>query len=256
MAVHRLARTGFQASSDAYERGRPSYPPDAVAWLVEALRIGPGSAVVDLAAGTGKLTRLLVPTGARLVAVEPVEAMRAKLAEMVPGMRVLDGTAEAMPLPDGSADAVTVGQAFHWFDGPRALAEIARVLRPGGRLGLAWNTRDQSVGWVARLTELMDRHADDAPRHRGGRWRDAFEETEAFTPLVERHFVFAQPLDRAGVLDRVVSTSFIGALPDAERAALLAEVSDLLATDPATRGAQTVRFPYRSEVFWTERRFA
>ncbi len=126
------AAEGVGRAADAYERGRPAYPVPAVAWLAEALGVAPGTVVVDLGAGTGKLTRMLAAYGATLVAVEPVAAMRAKLAASMPGMRALEGTAESMPLPDGSADAVTVGQAFHWFDGERALAEIHRVLRPHG----------------------------------------------------------------------------------------------------------------------------
>src|SRR5690349_24104856 len=129
MSIHRAASTGFALSAAAYERGRPGYPPAALAWLSERLRLGSGRAVVDLAAGTGKLTRPLADTGAEVVAVEPVAEMRARIGPAA--ARAHDGTAEAMPLPDASADAVTVGQAFHWFDGPVALAEIHRVLRPG-----------------------------------------------------------------------------------------------------------------------------
>ena len=131
MPIHEAAARGFQQASEAYERGRPTYPPEAIARLVTALGIGPHSTVVDLAAGTGKLTRQLVPSGARLIAVEPVEAMRATFARVLPGVTILEGTAEALPLPDASAEALVVGQAFHWFDGPAALAEIHWVLRPG-----------------------------------------------------------------------------------------------------------------------------
>lgn len=130
--VHPAAARGFSRSSALYERARPGYPPAAVAWLAECLGIGPGAAVLDLAAGTGRLTRLLATTGADVVAVEPVAEMRAAI-----GSGALAGTAEAIPVADGRVDAVTVGEAFHWFDGLRALAEIHRVLRPGGRLGLA-----------------------------------------------------------------------------------------------------------------------
>ena len=149
MPVHEVA-LGFDSTAAAYERGRPDYPPAAVEALVEALAIGPASTVVDLGAGTGKLTRLLVPTGARVVAVEPLAGMRAELATAVRGVEVLDGTAEAMPLGDGRADAVVAAQAFHWFADHQSLSEIHRVLRPGGGLGLVWNVRDQSVpGWPA-----------------------------------------------------------------------------------------------------------
>src|SRR5690606_25154234 len=128
------AAEGFGRGAEAYESARPSYPPDAVGEIATVCDVGPGRRVLDLAAGTGKLTRLLVPTGAEVVAVEPVAEMRAVLSAVLPGVEALDGTAEAIPLPDASVDAVTVAQAFHWFDPPVALAEIARVLRPGGTL--------------------------------------------------------------------------------------------------------------------------
>src|SRR6185503_12958613 len=159
--VHRLAAVGFDRAADAYERARPSYPDEAVALLVGALGIGPGRRVLDLAAGTGKLTRLLMPTGAGLVAVEPVAGMRARLLAAVPEVEVLDGTAEALPLPDGSVDAVVCAQAWHWFDSAAALAEVRRVLRPGparaaGGLAVVFNIRDESVAWVRELTGVTE----------------------------------------------------------------------------------------------------
>jgi SAM-dependent methyltransferase len=187
--MHDQARRGYgiAGAAAAYERGRPGYPEDAVAKLVRVLGVVPGATVLDLAAGTGKLTRQLMATGATLVAVEPVAAMRAQLARLAAG-EVLGGTAEAIPLRDGSLDAVTVGQAFHWFDAGRAVAELGRVLRPGGRLGLIWNARDESRPWVAEIGAILDRHAGDAPRHRDGRWRAAFDAADRSTPL--RHQTF------------------------------------------------------------------
>src|SRR5690349_9949875 len=149
------AAVGFERGADDYERARPSYPDAAVDLIVDVCGLGPGVTVCDLAAGTGKLTRLLVPSGAEIVAVEPVAAMRDQLLRAVPGVEVLDGTAETIPLGDGSVDAVTVAQAFHWFDTDRALPELRRVLRPGGHLVLIWNVRDESVDWVSRFTELL-----------------------------------------------------------------------------------------------------
>jgi ubiquinone/menaquinone biosynthesis C-methylase UbiE len=163
-ATHPTAAAGFDRAADAYERGRPAYPADAVAHLAAHFRLGEGVTVLDLAAGTGKLTRMLATTGATVIAVEPVEGMRRVLAEVVPGARVLDGTAEAIPVEDGAVDAVTVAQAFHWFDSDRAVAEIARALRPGGGLGLIWNTFDTSVPWVETLRTLVGVHRHAAVR--------------------------------------------------------------------------------------------
>src|SRR5690349_15856214 len=142
MGVHETARRGFAAAADVYEEGRPGYPSEAIEWLTAELELRPGSTVVDLAAGTGKLTRLLVPTGATLIAVEPVDEMRGALRRTLPEADARAGTAERTGLPASSADAVTVAQAFHWFDAPRALAEIHRLLRPTGHLALVWNIRD------------------------------------------------------------------------------------------------------------------
>src|ERR687891_580880 len=187
-SVHESAARGFARASEDYERGRPTYPPEALALLTRVLGLEPGRTVLDLAAGTGKLTRALAPTGVRLVAVEPVAAMRAKLAESLPAARVLAGTAERVPLADGSVDAVAVGQAFHWFDGDAALAEIHRVLRPGGRLGLVWNVRDEAVGWLAALTRLVDSHVGTGPTFRSGAWQRAFDSSSLFGPLQAARF--------------------------------------------------------------------
>ncbi|MDQ1396816.1 MAG: hypothetical protein QOG64_2075 [Acidimicrobiaceae bacterium] len=248
MTIHEKANA-FGPAASAYERGRPTYPDAAVAWLSERLDLRPGRAVVDLAAGTGKLTRLLVATGASIIAVEPVAGMRDELAARVPGIEIVDGTAESMPLPDGSADAVTAAQAFHWFDGKRALTELHRVLRPGGGLAPLWNRRDLSQPLQQALHDIVDRHRGTTPSHGSGAWRIAFEDTELFTPLEERRFPFVQELDADGLVDRVVSTSIIAALPQGERDAIARQVR-ALADDEGGR----VSLHYETEVFVCRRR--
>ena len=237
----------------AYERGRPGYPAGAVDELVRVLGVGPGATVLDLAAGSGKLTRQLVPAGATLLAVEPSAAMRERLAGLAAGVRVLAGTAEAVPVPDGAVDAVTVAQAFHWFDGPKAVAELHRVLRPGGRVGLLWNVRDESVPWMAAVSAILDGHAGDAPRYRDGRWRAAFDAAAGFTPLQVRRFRHRHELDRAALGDRFASISFVAALPDTTRARVLAEIEEVAAAEPSLAGPGPVTVPYRTDLFWTER---
>ena len=248
--IHEAASRGFARAADAYERGRPGYPPAAVEHLRDVLGIGPGRIVLDLAAGTGKLTRLLVPTGAELVAVEPVEQMRAALGRAVPAATVLAGTAEVLPLPAAAVDAVVVGSAFHWFRGDEALAETHRVLRPGGCLGLLWNVRDESVRWVAELTAIMEPYRGAAPGYRSGTWKEAFERTSLFSSLHREEFEHVHRLEPEAVVARVASVSFVAALPERDRASVLSGVRTLLARDPATRGREVVELPYRTDVWW------
>ncbi|MEA2129527.1 MAG: hypothetical protein QOJ85_2418 [Solirubrobacteraceae bacterium] len=229
--VHPAAAAGFSRAAAAYERGRPGYPDAAVGRLVGAL---PGRRVIDLAAGTGKLTRALVAHGCEVVAVEPVAEMRAAIA---PPARAVDGTAEATGLDDASADGVTVAQAFHWFDGPRALAEIHRVLRPGGVLALMWNGRLMEDEIHQRIEALLAPYRGTVPAHRAERWREAFAGTPLFGPLQQETFANEQVLDADGLADRVGSISFVAALEDDERAGLL-EATRALAGD----GMVTLRY--------------
>ena len=247
--IHAVAVEGFTKGTDAYERARPSYPSAAIDSIVRELGIGPGSTVVDLAAGTGKLTRLLVPTGATVIAVEPVAAMRAKLVDVVPGVEVRDGTAEALPLADASVDCVTVAQAFHWFRAAEALAEIHRVLRPGGGLALLWNSRDASVPWVARLNEVIRWNKGQIPQYDDGAedWAAQVVGAGGFTPLQHRPFRHDQEMDLPLLLDRVSSTSYIAALPDDDRARVLDEVRALVAEAGL---AEHFALPHRTDLYW------
>lgn len=244
---------GFDASAAAYERGRPDFPADVVDTLARECGIAPGRTVLDLAAGTGKLTRMLVPYGADLVAVEPLAGMRAQLADRLPDVRLLDGTAEAIPLEDHSVDAVVVAQAFHWFDPDAAVRDIHRVLRPGGSLGLVWHVRDESVPWVARLTEIIDEFRGSTPSRRSGDWRAGFERSTLFSPLRSWTFRYDQEVTVEVLVDRVVSISFIAQLPEGGQGAVADRVRELAATGPNADGAPTFVLPYRTEVFVADR---
>lgn len=229
--VHPAAATGFTRGADAYDRSRPGYPPAALAWLADRLGLGPEHVVLDLAAGTGKLTAALVPSGACLVAVEPVAAMRTVLTRDLPTVAALDGTAEALPLPDAAVDAIVVAQAFHWFATTAALAEMRRVLdgrTPGAGVALLWNRRDLDDPVWSATTRLVEPHRHGVPAHRDEDWRRAVAASDELD-LVETHEVgWRHDLDADGLVDRVASTSMIAALPDGTRTALLDEVRALI----------------------------
>ena len=232
MGVHPTA-TAFGLVADEYERGRPGYPQEAVAWLVGHAGLDGSSVVVDVAAGTGKLTRMLVPLVGGVVAVEPSDGMRAALAAAVPGAEAVNGTADHLPLGDGSAQAVTVAQAVHWFANDEALAEFQRVVGPGGRLAIVYNRRDLEQPLQRRLEEIVSRHRGDrVPSVRSGRWREVIDATTRFTPDGEASFPNPVEMTAETLVDRVASTSIIASLPDDQRAAALAEVRALGDAEP------------------------
>jgi SAM-dependent methyltransferase len=255
MAVHEVAEEGFGRQAETYERVRPSYPTDAVAWLAGNLEIGPGRTVLDLAAGTGKFTRLLVPFGAALVAAEPVEGMWRSFVSAVPGVPIVAAVAEALSIAGESIHAVTVAQAFHWFDAERAFQEFRRVLQPGGRVGLIWNARDRSSGWVNEVWSIMDRVEKRAPWRNHEHWRDsALGERTGFGPLHSATFRQEQPITPEGVVDRIASVSHVAVLSPAEHERVLDDVRAVLTNHPDTRGRAELQIPYRVDAYWCERR--
>ena len=252
MQIHEQAAKGFASAADAYERGRPEHGSESVELIARELGLQPGPRVVDLGAGTGKLTRTLVAAGFDVLAIEPIDEMRAKLVESLPDVEAVAGTAENLPVENHSVDAVFAAQAFHWFDALRALSEIRRVLRPGGGLGLIWQARDDSVPWVARLDEIIDAADDGHPRFRSGAWRDGFKLTALFEPLQEAHLASVQRATPEAMVDRVASISYIAAMPEQERIPVLEHVRRLLATDPATAGRDVIELPHVVNVYWSK----
>ena len=246
--VHPDAR-GFDTAADVYERARPTYPADAVDWLAERLDLRHGRRVLDLAAGTGKLTRELVAAGAEVVAVEPAAGMRAQLGALLPMVEVLDGVAEALPLPDASFDAVTVAQAFHWFRPAEALPEIHRVLRRGRGLGLVWNTRDERDELHREVSDLLEPLREDAPWWRGFDVVGALGASELFGPVEEARFDQRQELDRDGFVGRFLSVSFVASAPREARARVEAELRALVADI-----REPIVLPYVTETYVSFRR--
>jgi len=242
----RLRRAAsFGVVADAYERARPGYPDDAVRWLAGDEPCD----VVDLGAGTGKLTRSLVALGHRVTAVEPLGEMLDQLRRAVPGATAVSGSAEAIPLPDGSSDVVTCAQAFHWFDQAVALPEIARVLRRGGRIALVWNTRDHSQDWVAELADTVI----------GRGFRDdgvvavtaSIDESGLYDPVERESFAHVQLLGRDDLVELVRSRSQCAVLSEDDRRPVLDHVGSLF--DRHSRDG-VLAMPYVTECFRAVRR--
>ncbi|MDF2443467.1 MAG: hypothetical protein JWR01_1670 [Subtercola sp.] len=235
-----------------YELGRPSYPAEAIDWILDESGTAsdtdshsdPGTprTFVDVGAGTGKFTAALRGRGARVLAVEPDDAMRGTLGEKFPDVEVHEGSAEHLPLADSSADLVTFAQAWHWVDVPAASAEVARVLKPGGMLALVWNIRDESVDWVARLTGIIE--------------PSAAEQYDSLTPAVaaplttsaHAEFFWDNPLSREQLLAMVTSRSYIIALEPDARAAVVRRVEQLLDEHPDLAAHSTYTMPYVTRV--------
>jgi SAM-dependent methyltransferase len=252
--VHPTAQ-GFDRAARDYDAGRPGYPAASVAIVADTLALGPGRRVADVAAGTGKLTRELVATGADVVAVEPSAPMREQLRRAVPdgSLEVIDGTAEALPLPDASVDAMTVAQAFHWFDGDAALAEAHRVLRPGGRYAVVFNRRDVATPVQGTLDELLAPYRGDTPSWATHDWDAPLAATERFRPVATHAEPWVQHLDLEGLVARVASVSFVARLDEAARGRVLAAVRDLHARSRSD-DAGRVALHYVTEVRVLERR--
>jgi ubiquinone/menaquinone biosynthesis C-methylase UbiE len=249
--VDEIAATGFQRAAGDYELGRPGYPAEAVERLLHEIGIESGQTVVDLAAGTGKLTRLLVELlPAEVIAVEPVAGMRGQLERAVPGVTVLDGTAEQIPLPDGAAHAVFVAQAFHWFRVPEAAAEIARVLDADGALAIVRNQEVESAtatAATAALALVRERVRNPDTRHRV--WRDELEQTEVFEPFHEWTVENDVTQDIETFRHRIASRSYIGAMDDDQRGRLLDEVQTVLERNGIRPGEPFV-VPMVTRVIW------
>lgn len=231
----------FGLKVGAYDSARPGYPDAAVDWLLPTH----AGRVLDIGAGTGKFTRALVRRGFATIAVEPDPVMRQKLVESLPTVQALGGSGESIPLPDDSVDAVTIAQAWHWMDHEAATAEIARVLRPGGTLGLVWNIRNESIAWVQRLSAILG--SSDAERFVLG----PISVGAPFGELEELQVEWVNPIDVDSLVELAASRSYIITATDERRSSTLAAVREFAASDPALAGRSTFGMPYVTRCFRT-----
>jgi SAM-dependent methyltransferase len=245
--IHATAAAGF-TKPDVYEKGRPDYPQGAV----DALELVAGMRAIDLGCGTGKLTRQLAATDTQVIGVEPLAARIQTFHELLPDVPVLRGTAEALPLTSASCDVVVCASAFHWFDHDRAIPEIRRVLKRGGRLAIIWNRRDALEGWAHGFWNLTEGYRGDTPGYRTGAWRRALGSSAAFGAITEHPFSHVQRTDLDGLLARIASVSFIETLPETEKAALFDRARRFLSTHPETAGQTTFEMPYRTLLYLVE----
>ncbi len=247
--IHPSAAKGYANKAETYDRGRPDYPDEINQWLRGDLGLNPLKAVLDLGAGTGKFTRRLLGTGASVTAVEPVPEMQKIISLSAPNAEIKVGTAEDIPLGNETMDAVVCAQSFHWFAAKATLAEIGRVLKPGGVLGLVWNVRDEQTGWVAALTDIMAPFAGETPRYHTGRWRRLFP-AKGFGPLREMHFAYGHAGSPEQVIvDRILSISFIAALVPVQQLLIKSQIHDLIEATPSLAGKEEVTFPYKTVAF-------
>jgi SAM-dependent methyltransferase len=247
-AVHKTAKHGF-VRGDVYEAGRPSYPPA----VVTALVINAATRVCDLGCGTGKFTRLVRPSGAKVIGVEPLPAMLSEFRKQTADVPVVAGVGEALPLRGSVFDVVVCASVFHWLAYDLALPEIHRVLRPGGRLGIVWNRRDDLTGWPAAFWEITEEYRGNTPGYRSDAWRRALDDSPLFGPVAEQWFDHVQRTDHKGAIARVASISFIETLPDDKREAVLDAARRFLAEHPETRDRAELELPYKTTVYTVER---
>jgi len=253
-AIPEIAKA-FHSVAKIYEAFRPGYPAECAQLLQSELKISENTRVLDLAAGTGKVSRMLLPMCGveQLVAVEPLDGMRAELQRALPNVTALPGTAENIPLPDSSVDVVVVGDAFHWFK-PEALFEIHRVLKSGGRLCMQWNDPDVATG--AHFMKMLffkvvgSRKPAGTPTYWDNLWRVPFSQSCLFTPLEMRRIKHTTAMSPEQMVMFVDSLSWIAYLSEEERRLVAEEVRAEIASDPYSAGKQVIDVPYNTDIYW------
>ncbi|ENW83528.1 hypothetical protein F909_00539 [Acinetobacter sp. ANC 3929] len=244
-SLHPTAQKGFSLGAELYQQVRPSYPQEIAVWLQDRLQIGESSTVIDLGAGTGKFLPYLIQTQAKVIAVEPVTEMLQQLQQTYPSVECLQASSTQLPLKDASIDAILCAQSFHWFSNIETLSEMHRVLKPSGHLGLIWNQRDTNIDWVKALADEIAPLEGDTPRYHSEQWKQVFEEQSLFKLEGLQTFQQAhQGSVEQVVSKRLLSTSFIAAMPSAEQQQLKAKFEKIVFDFTGLTAQDQISFPY------------
>ncbi|CAN5506222.1 class I SAM-dependent methyltransferase [soil metagenome] len=247
VGLNPVAAGGFASAAPTYARIRPTYARSSIGELKQA--IGTTGRVLDVAAGTGILTGQLARAGLQLIALEPVAEMLSQLQRSLPAVPAARGVAEHLPFAAGSVDAVVVGTAFHWFDGPAAVAEAVRILRPDGVLALLWNQRDNSVDWVRRYGEALLSERPEGRPYESADWETVVRTASSFGPVERSSHPNPQPSSPAALVERAASTSFVADAAPEARDRVLERVRALAATHPDLSGRSQFDLPYVTELY-------
>ncbi|MDV2483654.1 MULTISPECIES: class I SAM-dependent methyltransferase [Acinetobacter] len=249
-SLHPAAQQGFGSGASLYQQVRPSYPQEVDTFLQDQLKVLPNSHIVDLGSGTGKFLPHLLKLTTQLTAVEPIASMLTELRQLYPQVATVQARSEQLPLPAQCADLVSCAQSFHWFANLQSLKEIHRILKPQAHLLLIWNQRDISVNWVNALAEMILPFEGDTPRFHNQDWRQVFADTDLFQLCHEQQFHHRH----VGTVEQVVSkrllsTSFIAAMPAAQQQQLKTQFEQLILEYTGLHAQDTIEFPYCTHVF-------
>ena len=244
-SLHPSAQKGFSLGAELYQQVRPSYPPEIVVWLQDQLKVGENSTVIDLGSGTGKFLPFLLQTQAKVIAVEPVTAMREHLEQRYNTVECLQTSSDQLLVKDESINAIICAQSFHWFSNIETLTEMHRVLKPSGHLGLIWNQRDINVDWVQALADEIAPFEGDTPRYHSEKWKQVFEQQQLFQFNGLQTF----QLKHTGTVEQVVSkrllsTSFIAAMPEHQQQQLKARFEQIVFDFTGQTAQDQIDFPY------------
>jgi len=244
MEIHNAAQ-GFAANTDRYEKARPTYPEEAISYIIETCKIDSKAVVVDVGAGTGKFSRSLVDKKITLIAIEPVKEMIQKFKQVLPSTPIFEGTAEKIPLENKSVDVITAAQAFHWFANHNTLQEFNRILKPEGYLCLIWNSMDEEVEWIHLLQDMLAKQQGNAPRYREGTWKKAFENQTLFGDLNIKQFNHRHYMSFEGIVERILSSSYMAKLPEERIEKMQKDVKEIMVKCNVTGD---LFIPYRTEI--------